>query len=731
MKTCPDQPTILAFLHGNLDATAIMAVDQHLSSCDACDRLLQKIAREDTSKSLRLSETAPELSLVDDVHDDDRSTWPRFEDLRLRKVIGRGGNGRVYLAEQRSVGHRAVAVKVLHSCRLSGDEKNRLQEEITALTGLEHDYIARIYQTSVSNDGRLGIVMDHIDGCTLSQYVTDKNIDLKQRLDLAERIGEAVGAIHDNDLVHRDLSARNIMILERDGELIPKIIDFGLALRANRKLPDQWTRVGTRRYMPPEQAGRSSEGISRASDVYALGICIYELVTGQHAVAQSQDENTEAYFDRKYEPDFRLPELEGIVRPSEGLSKGQLVDLRIVLEKATNIQPSRRYQHAKQLIDDLAALRTYDPISARQNDRRYTASLFARRNRVSLLVGGTVAMSLVVAYGMVFRSGLVVREQTSRANQVVTESSDILKTLLAENNPTMTSDPKTKTASETSDFSRAVERELGNRSIGDSDAFLKTRLAAANAQLNVGDWKGAMESLHHIIHDCEERFGRDADDTVTLRTVLAKAHLMGGQFESARKIYDEARETWVDRYGKSDSRILAIDFYQASLDYHANQFDSAIQQCETLEANLQRSTDKETMLLSEIKLLKSHALTASGQFELAEESLLIARQLMVASGIHLDHAKFLELENDLAVLESRRGNGDLAIKKMRSILRRTEVVYPAGSRATDLARYNLATMLLRFGQADEGHQLLQETISASEYSGIRELAIEQLQSASK
>ncbi len=205
---------------------------------------------------------------------------------KLLQLIGEGGFGAVYMAEQREPVKRRIALKII---KLGMDTKQviaRFEAERQALAMMDHPNIARVLDAGATETGRPYFVMELVKGVSITEYCDTENLTTKQRLDLFMKVCNAVQHAHQKGIIHRDLKPSNVMVTLHDGKPVPKVIDFGIAKATNRELTDKtlFTEyrqfIGTPEYMSPEQAEMSGLDIDTRSDIYSLGVLLYELLTG-------------------------------------------------------------------------------------------------------------------------------------------------------------------------------------------------------------------------------------------------------------------------------------------------------------------------------------------------------------------------------------------------------------------------------------------------------------------
>ena len=315
---------------------------------------------------------------------------------RILGVLGEGGMGTVYRAEQQNP-QRLVALKVIRAGVATGDHLRRFEQEGEMLGRLQHPGIARIYEAGTAK-GDAGthpyFAMEFIEGLPLVEYATRHELTMQVRLDLMARICDAVGHAHERGIIHRDLKPSNIMV-DEFGQ--PKILDFGVArvtdsdTQATRQT-DMGQLIGTLAYMSPEQVLADPQALDTRSDVYALGVVLYELLAGKPP----------------YQIERRpLHEVVQIIReedptPLSSINRRYRGDVETIVAKALEKDKTRRYASAADLGADIRRHLVHEPIVARPPSTSYQLQKFARRHKA--IVIGTAAVFLVLVGGIIATS---------------------------------------------------------------------------------------------------------------------------------------------------------------------------------------------------------------------------------------------------------------------------------------------------------------------------------------
>ncbi|MFK8015879.1 MAG: serine/threonine-protein kinase, partial [Gammaproteobacteria bacterium] len=332
---------------------------------------------------------------------------------RIIKEIGEGGMSVVYAAEQSQPVRRQVALKVIRPGMDTREVIARFESERQALAVMDHPNIAKIFDAGTSDRGRPYFVMELVDGQPLTEYCDERRLDLVQRLRLFMTVCDAIAHAHQKGVVHRDLKPSNILVAEHDEKALVKVIDFGIAKAVDATLSDDplVTRlgqlVGTPGYMSPEQAAAKTQDIDTRTDVYSMGVVLYELLVGvlpHDTSGRSAAEMREMVRDRATpRPSARLTQLGEQRRVSAEARRTDHGALRATLAssldwvvlKAMEKDRERRYQSIYELKSDVRDYLEHRPVSARPPSTRYVFGQFVRRNRRAVAVATIVFVALL------------------------------------------------------------------------------------------------------------------------------------------------------------------------------------------------------------------------------------------------------------------------------------------------------------------------------------------------
>ncbi|OAI42237.1 hypothetical protein AYO40_01895 [Planctomycetaceae bacterium SCGC AG-212-D15] len=511
MKRCPTRPELEEFLEETLPSSEAERIARHVSDCGDCQAQLERLtdSTEISSVRLRAAPPLPESSVafLERLKQADSASLgggrggrrgvdaaelkpPEIEGYHIHEILGRGGMGVVYRAEQIGL-NRTVALKmILAGPHASPRDHARFRQEAEAAARLHHPNIVQVFDVGES-EGRPYFALEYVAGGSLAKHLRGDPQAVRPTVWLVEQLAEAVDYAHRHGVVHRDLKPANILIADfgaadsrtgdaglalSDSQLqaafrntaIPKITDFGLAKRLGEKEGGTLTGevLGTPSYMAPEQASGKGQGVGRAADVYALGAILYEMLTGRPPFkgAAPIDTVIQVLHEEPVRPTSLRPDLPR--------------DLETICLKCLEKEPRKRYARASDLADDLHRFRQGKPILARPVGVLERGVKWARRRPLSAaLVGGIILVTTLGFAGVVWQW----HEATLARDVALQEKRQKeLQTLVAEN------------ALREAEAARGKEADARERARA---SLYFSRIARSQLQWRVNDLAGALHTL--------------------------------------------------------------------------------------------------------------------------------------------------------------------------------------------------------------------------------------------
>lgn len=432
----------------------------------------------------------------------------------VESVLGRGGMGVVYKARQDSP-QRTVALKVINPGAIGASSLRRFQREAEVLGRLQHPGVAQIYESGQSRTP-LGLqpffAMEFVDGRPLLDYAKEHQLSNRQRLELMSQICDAVQFAHVKGVIHRDLKPGNILV---DSRGHPKILDFGIArltdsdIRVTTIQTNIGQLIGTIPYMSPEQATGDSREIDTRSDVYALGVLLYELLSGRLPYDLREKPVTEAVRVVTEQDPTRLSSISRIFRG----------DIETIVGKALEKDRTRRYQSAADMAADIRRFLADQAITARPASTAYQFKKFARRNRT--LVGGVICAMILLVAGVIGTSiGLV------RAMNAEHRAKD-----------------------------DAVKARREARMANEATAVLQTMLNAANPDSGRSGDLTVRELLHQTSEDLESKAGTEPEVAAAVHFTIGSAFLGMQDYGPAKEHLQLALDLRKQIYGDKGWRV--------------------------------------------------------------------------------------------------------------------------------------------------------------------------------
>jgi tetratricopeptide (TPR) repeat protein len=515
-----------------------------------------------------------------------------FGPYRFVGLLGEGGMGEVWLAEQLRPVRRQVAVKVVKAGMDTARVVARFEAERQALAMMDHPAIAKVFDGGTTPTGRPYFAMEYVKGEAITSYCDRHRLPIHERLELFIQLCDGVQHAHQKGIIHRDLKPSNVLVSVADDYPVPRIIDFGIAKAIAHRLSEQPALtelggfLGTPEYISPEQAELTPLDVDTRSDVYSLGVMLYEILVGtppfdsaafreagldeirrtirekdpvkpSTRITRSGPASTSAADQRRTQPTKLAAVLRG--------------DLDWITMKAIEKDRTRRYQTANALGLDVRRHLNHEPVSAGPPGAAYRARKFVRRHRVGVAAAAALALIVIAFTGvMTVQAGRIARER-DRANQeaaTARQVSDFLVGLFTVSDP---SEARGRTLTAREVLARGALQFDGLRAQPHVQARLQATIGAVYTGL--GLYTDALPLLERALQTQRQVVGEDSPETLATANHLANVYWYQGKYREAEPLYREIVQHRTRVLGEDHPDTLKASFDLASAYLAENRWD--------------------------------------------------------------------------------------------------------------------------------------------------------------
>lgn len=717
---CPPADVIAAFASGELDAASAVPVQSHVSVCETCLATVGHLAASQSSASG--SETI-------DAHAALTAPGQQIGAYRLVRRLGEGGMGEVWEAEQHTPLRRTIALKLLKPGMDTRQIVTRFAAERQMLALMQHPGIAQVFDAGVTNAGRPYFVMEYVNGTRITMYCDQAGLGVRERLALFQEVCNAVQHAHQKGVIHRDIKPSNVLVTMHDGRALPKVIDFGLAKLIapalnDRTLTEIGTVLGTPAYASPEQMSLGGMDVDTRSDVYSLGVLLYELLIGVIPFEATEGEPAAIVELRKSirdteptRPSARLSKLGergSLIAKARGMDAGSLRrqlrgDLDWIVMKALEKDRSRRYASPADLARDTQRYLDDEPVLAGPPTNAYRARKFVRRHRIGTAFAAALGV-LVVAFVIVT---LVQTQRIAKERDRATAEAAKANSINAFLQETLGSADPWQTGKDVpirdvlADAARKADAEFKDQPL----IAAAVKNTVGRTYVNLGQIAPGEKLIRAALDTRRAHLGAEHADVAASLYDLAEVLQQRGEYAEAQSHTRESLAVRHTVYGAGSTEVAeSLDQLAMGLLLQGD-FDAAEQAgLEALSAREQLFGAQSAETADTLLTLASIASNGKGDFESAEE--LAQRAYDLYSGLFgADDLRTAFAANAIGVSHWMRGQNEKALEYYRKVLDIYERMAGADHPETASAKENVANALARLQRFDESIPLLESVLA--------------------
>lgn len=671
----------------------------------------------------------------------------RIGPYRILREIGDGGMGIVYEAEQQTPVRRRVALKLIKFGMDTREVIARFESERQALALMNHPNIARVYDAGATPEGRPYFAMEYVQGVPITEYCDTHKLTIPDRLKLFIDVCEGVQHAHHKGIIHRDIKPSNVLVTTQDDKRAPKIIDFGVAKATSQRLTERtvFTElgqiIGTPEYMSPEQAEMTNLDIDTRTDIYSLGVLLYELLAGRQPF-DSKELRRAGFAEiqrtlREQEPPTPSKRISGLDQTSTLSATNRRVDVRTlgralsgdldwITMKALEKDRVRRYQTAHDLALDVQRHLDDEPVTAGPPSGLYRARKLFRRHRATLLAAAAVVLALI---GGVIGTSWALLRAVSAEQQAAAEAVEARRqTAIAEAVNGFLNDDLLAAAIPSAARGRGRDvtvREVlevagerinqgskeGGRFAAEPLVEASIRLTLGHTHRELGEYPPAEPHLQRALELRRTTLGEEHQQTVRAMNELGLLYWRQGRLDEAEHLYRTAIETGKRAFGPDHRDTLAYEMNLAILLRSRGRYQEAEPLFEhNFQTKLRTLGAEHPDTLGTMSSLANH-FQETGRYEKAEA--LHRQSLEIKRRVHGEKApvtvsEMNNLGNDLALM----GRYEEAEPLMQRTLELKMEVYGADHPTTLNSVNNLAELNDLLGRVTEAEALHRQALEA-------------------
>jgi eukaryotic-like serine/threonine-protein kinase len=665
---------------------------------------------------------------------DELSEFPLFSEIpqettplqsigpyRLLEKLGEGGMGQVWLAEQTAPIQRKVALKLIRAGLYDDALLQRFQAERQSLALMDHRAIAKVFDAGATPAGQPYFVMEYVAGEPITAYCDRKKLKIRDRLELFEKVCEGVQHAHQKAIVHRDLKPANILVVEQDGKPVPRIIDFGLAKAITPVAPGEslFTHgglLGTPGYMSPEQVDPNCRDIDTRTDVYSLGVLLYELLTGflpfdtkqwkklpLDQVLRQLREQDPPRPSTKVQAEKESSTTNAELRGTEPRQLASLLhgDLDWITLKALEKDRARRYGTPSELAADIARYLNNEPVVARPASAGYRMRKYVRRHRVAMSVAAGLILLLAgfaVVQAIELRRITVERDRATRIANFMTSMFQVSDPGEARGN-SITAREILDKASKDIDTGLAKDPQLQSQMM----------YTMGKVYENLGLYPKSQSIFEKALEIQRSAFGPENAETLKTQNELAVVFFHEGRFPEAEKNYREVYAIELRTLGPTNVATTKVRTNLGTLmirEGHYAEAEKILKESLAIQRKALGPDSPEVLVLT---LNLASLEISEGRFADAEkmdqETMDAHRRVLGA-----DHPETLKTMNNMVVILNDEGRFAEAEKLGKETVDARRRVFGPDHPDTLRSVLNLATALQAEGHFSESEEMYRDAL---------------------
>ncbi len=664
--------------------------------------------------------------------DADADVAPKqFGRFLIKRIIGRGGMGVVYLADQTEPFHREVALKFIRRGSSGSSVIHRFNLERQALAVMNHEHIARVYDADATEDGQPYFVMEYVPGERVDEFCDHHHLSVRARLKLFLDICAAIQHAHQKGIIHRDLKPSNILVCKDGSRFVAKVIDFGVVKTLDPSLSDeslhteQGRLMGTPQYMSPEQLSMGQDDVDTRADVYALGVLLFELLTSTLPY-ENKWENVYQYIVniRKAEPpraSQRLGDLDqeqlrqaAKNRDAEPDQLGRILsgDIDWILLKALARDRDERYGTVSGLAEDISRYLNDQPVSVGRPSVGYVVRKFVRRHQIAVVAAGSVLLCLVA--GIIATSYAMLQARSAEREAQIQRERAITSLTMAEEserrmvavNGFMTrmlssADPgELGREVKVIDVLQSAAQEAGTTFADDPSVETAVRRAIGKTYMGLGQYEKAEVQISMALEKAQKELGESHPETLLAIEQIGLVHFQRGRYTDAERVFRDLKARISDIQPVDEVRVIdLINDIGLTLKFQGRYEEASALYRQALAERSKMFGDFDERTIESMNNL-AMALKQPTEREEAENLMrLVFERISTLKGDY--HPWTMSSLNNLAYLLSERGDWRESIVFHRESLARRLSVLGEDHPHTLQSRQALAQCLRVVGSMDE------------------------------